>query len=86
MEFTSLPGARSRDDACPKCGGELRFLEKDTSSGREYREYRCKQCGEYVTLGGNVALWQMLHDSNQERADTDQAEAPKRPWWKFWNK
>ena len=84
MEFTSLPRAKVADEVCPKCGGELRFLEKDTSSGREYREYRCNQCGEYVTLGGNVALWQMLHDANEERLAA--SRAPKRPWWKFWAK
>ena len=33
-------------DACLHCGGELRFLEKDTSSGREFREYRCLACGK----------------------------------------
>ena len=68
------------DEVCPQCGGELRFLEKDTSSGREYREYRCLKCNQLVTLGGDTALWQLLHDANEEKA----ARAARRPWWKFW--
>ncbi len=54
------------EDACPHCGGALRYLEKDTSSGREYREYRCMKCEKYVTLGGDTALWKILHDANEE--------------------
>lgn len=54
------------EEACPHCGGELRFLEKDTSSGRDYREYRCTKCEKLVTLGGDVALWQRLHDAKKE--------------------
>lgn len=76
------------DEACPDCGGPLTFLEKDTSSGREFREYLCKECDKVVTLGGDVALWKILHDSNEElrarqAAGNGPLPAPK-PWWKFW--
>lgn len=80
------------DDVCQHCGGPLRFLEKDTSSGREYREYRCEKCGEMVTLGGDVALWKVLHDDAEERRarqatayDPEPMNPPvPKPWWKFW--
>jgi DNA-directed RNA polymerase subunit RPC12/RpoP len=67
-------------DACPHCGGELRFLEKDTSSGREFREYRCLNCGKFVTLGGDTALWKVLHEANAA------GKPPKKRWWQFWTK
>lgn len=90
------------EDACPHCGGDLRFLEKDTSSGREYREYRCMKCGKLVTLGGEVALWQVLHDANEKleakRRAAETSAGPGEPdgsaarkskskrWWKFWSR
>lgn len=67
----------------------MRFLEKDTSSGREYREYWCEQCQKTVTTGGNMALWQALHDANEERRAQRQsapAPAPQRAWWRFWTR
>ncbi len=73
------------DEVCPDCGGSLSFLEKDTSSGREFREYLCDKCGQVVTLGGDVALWKVLHDANEERRAAAAPNPPAaRPWWKFW--
>jgi DNA-directed RNA polymerase subunit RPC12/RpoP len=69
------------EEPCPHCGGDLQFLEKDTFSGREYREYRCLKCGELVTVGGGVALWQRLHDAN-EQGDKQRVRSSKRKrWW-----
>jgi len=56
----------SHNDVCPHCGGELRFSEKDTSSGREFREYVCKSCGRSVVEDRGKALWQILSDAREE--------------------
>lgn len=77
------------DDACPDCGGELRFEEKDSSSGRDMREYRCVKCGRSVVEDRGVALWQLLHDANEERQQREAepaAQKPRGPWWRFWEK
>jgi transposase-like protein len=57
---------------CPKCGKEMDFYEKDTSSGRDMRTYVCRPCKEYVDVDNGVALWQVLHDA---RKDSDQSIA-----------
>jgi|GEM_PF-2250178 len=73
------------EDVCPHCGGELVFEEKNTFTGREMREYRCVKCRQSVVEDRGVALWQVLHDTNEE-AERRRTEAAKRPWWKFWKK
>ena len=73
-------------DACPDCGGELRFEEKDSSSGRVWREYRCVKCGRSVSEDGGVALWQVLHDDREEQQRLRAQPPVKQPWWRFWKK
>ena len=63
------------------------------------REYRCTRCGKSVIEDRGAALWQILHDANQEqeaqpraagsdaaqRTDGSASGAPKtRRWWMFW--
>ena len=74
---------------CPDCGGELEFLEKNSFSGRVFREYWCDRCQHTVTEDGGVALWQVLHDGAEQDRKTASAPQPAgkprhRPWWKFW--
>jgi transposase-like protein len=74
--FTSGP-------VCPKCGGALYLEDKNTFTGRDIREYRCKSCRNLVVEDNGVALWQVLHDDNERRAE-EARRAAARPWWKFW--
>jgi transcription initiation factor IIE alpha subunit len=77
------------DQACPDCGGDLRFVDKHTFTGREFREYRCEKCGKEVVEDRGEALWQVLHDAREADAKPPAPEtvAPSaRPWWKFWVK
>jgi len=55
---------------CACCGAEMNQTEKDTSSGRDIREYECPECGhpDWEDLG--KALWQILSDGREE----DEAE------------
>jgi tRNA(Ile2) C34 agmatinyltransferase TiaS len=73
------------DPVCPKCGGALRLEDKTTFTGRDLREYRCVSCGNLVVEDYGVALWQVLHDSNEEMAEAARQRARK-PWRKFWGK
>ena len=60
---------------CAKCGANMRLDEKDTSSGRDIREYKCSECGHSDWEDRGPALWQILHDDAQERL----AAAPPPP-------
>jgi DNA-directed RNA polymerase subunit RPC12/RpoP len=60
---------------CAKCGATMDLAEKDTSSGRDIREYKCSECGHSDWEDRGPALWQILHDDAQERL----AAAPPPP-------
>jgi hypothetical protein len=62
--------------------------EKDTSSGRDIREYKCSRCGHSDWEDRGRALWQILHDDREEfeaskailtptKAPDSQTEAPQ---------
>jgi DNA-directed RNA polymerase subunit M/transcription elongation factor TFIIS len=64
---------------CPKCGETMDLLEKDTSSGRDIREYKCSRCGYSDWEDRGPALWKILHDDREEaeaaRADSASANS-----------
>jgi hypothetical protein len=51
---------------CIKCGEPMRMTEKDTSSGRDIREYTCDRCGHSDWEDSGKALWQILSDDREE--------------------
>ena len=51
---------------CARCGELMRMTEKDTSSGRDIREYQCSACGHSDWEDSGPALWQILHDDREE--------------------
>ncbi|HME57446.1 MAG TPA: hypothetical protein VKF63_03850 [Terracidiphilus sp.] len=62
---------------CSKCGEPMRMTEKDTSSGRDIREYACDSCGHTDWEVRGPALWQILSDDREE-AKAEQALADAR--------
>jgi rubredoxin len=70
---------------CQKCGGATRFEDKNTFTGREFREYRCEVCREPVVEDRGTALWQILHDDRMAQIEARQRKT-KKAWWKFWGK
>ena len=56
---------------CTKCGTKMDFTGKDTFSGREIREYRCRACGHDDSEDTGQALWEILHEARE----ADEAEA-----------
>jgi hypothetical protein len=65
---------------CSKCGEEMRMTEKDTSSGRDIREYLSDGCGHSDWEVRGPALWQILSDDREEfmaaQANRTSANAP----------
>ena len=54
---------------CPQCHGEIRQAEKDTSSGREIREFQCKACGWNHIFDYGPALWKILSDGGSHEPE-----------------
>jgi transposase-like protein len=50
---------------CPQCGKEMRLEDKDTSSGRDMRTYRCDQCQKSHIVDNGTALWKVLSDARE---------------------
>ena len=70
----------------------MKLTEKDTSSGRDIREYRCSACGYEDWEDRGTALWQILSDAREEAeakptppvtSNSAVIEAPKSRWKRF---
>jgi hypothetical protein len=55
---------------CQRCGAAMKQVEKDTSSGRDIREYECPKCSHSDWEDQGEALWQILSDGRER----DEAE------------
>jgi transposase-like protein len=51
--------------ACPRCGKEMRYVEKYTMGGEDLRTYRCDPCQEEFTLNFGTAMWKLMSDANK---------------------
>jgi hypothetical protein len=49
----------------------MRMVEKDTSSGRDIREYLCPGCGHADWEDSGTALWKILSDDRNEIEEED---------------
>lgn len=52
------------DRTCCECGGEMDQIDKTTFTGRDMREYQCRQCGRKEIVDCGIALWKALSDAN----------------------
>lgn len=51
--------------ACPECRRPMVFQGRDTSSGIEYREYRCPGCDREGVVRQGIALWKAYQAMNE---------------------
>jgi hypothetical protein len=51
---------------CEKCGREMEFEEKDTSSGRDMRTHYCRHCDVRVDVDNGIALWKTPAPTREE--------------------
>lgn len=51
------------DHRCPECGGETVQIDRDTFSGRDMREFECKQCRWNAVFEFGPALWKVISDA-----------------------
>jgi hypothetical protein len=52
--------------ACVDCRQPMTFEERDTSSGTEYRAYRCAECGRAGIVRAGIAMWKAMEEWDAE--------------------
>ena len=65
MEPPPLPGSQPSPTDCPKCGKEMRLVERSSMSGDDMRTYRCDECAEEHIMNFGTALWKILSDARK---------------------
>jgi len=53
-------------ERCPECGGQIREIDKDTSTGRDIRWYSCRSCNWTEEFDVGIALWKVISLGKQE--------------------
>jgi hypothetical protein len=64
---------------CTQCGALMDQTDKNSFTGRVIREYLCGQCGHSDWEDDGVALWQVLHDSNEREIEAQAQQAADAP-------
>ena len=59
------PGLPPSPTDCPKCGKEMRPVERSSMSGDDMRTYRCDDCAEEHIMNFGTALWKILSDARK---------------------
>ena len=54
--------------ACLDCRQPMTFVEKDTSSGTEYRSYSCSECRRVGNVRASVAMWKAMETWDERRS------------------
>ena len=65
MDEQSLYNIAVGERRCPECGAGTRQVEKDTSSGREMREFACTACKWSHIFDCGPALWKLMSGSSE---------------------
>ena len=65
MQPPPLPGPQPSPTDCPKCGKEMRLVERSSMSGDDMRTYRCDGCAEEHIMNFGTALWKVLSDARK---------------------
>jgi len=59
------PASRASLITCPKCGKEMRMVDKSTMSGDDMRTYRCDPCQKEHIVNFGIATWKAMSDARQ---------------------
>lgn len=61
---------------CPDCGRPMEAKGKDSSSGRDVREYYCGRCGLIAFIDEGVAWWRIIGSGSKVDHDAEEASVP----------
>jgi predicted RNA-binding Zn-ribbon protein involved in translation (DUF1610 family) len=62
---SNKPESQRSPTDCPKCGKEMRLVERSTMSGDDMRTYRCDDCAQEHIMNFGTALWKVLSDARK---------------------
>jgi predicted RNA-binding Zn-ribbon protein involved in translation (DUF1610 family) len=67
MKRPSLNKLRSEPSLtkCPKCGKEMRLVDRSSMSGSDMRSYRCDDCQQEHIVDFGTALWKIMSDARE---------------------
>src|SRR5688500_5718661 len=63
--------------ACVDCRVPMKYEDKDTSSGIEYREYRCGTCRRAGIVRKGMALWKAMEEAHRRWLAYDDVDGRK---------
>jgi predicted RNA-binding Zn-ribbon protein involved in translation (DUF1610 family) len=61
------PPSKASLSQCPKCGAEMRLIEKFSMSGDDMRTYRCDRCQKEHIVDFGTAMWKLMSDANKSK-------------------
>ena len=59
------PESQPSPTDCPKCGKQMRLVERSSMSGDDMRTYRCDDCQKEHIVNFGTALWKILSDARK---------------------
>jgi predicted RNA-binding Zn-ribbon protein involved in translation (DUF1610 family) len=65
LRYLRKPASQASLTECPKCGKEMRLVDRSSMSGNDMRTYRCDDCREEHIVDFGTALWKILSDAGQ---------------------
>jgi len=57
------PQSQLSPTQCPRCGNEMRLVERCSMSGSDMRSYCCDNCQQEHIVDFGTALWKILSDA-----------------------
>ncbi len=64
FRYLRTPASKKSLTICPKCGKEMRLVDRSSMSGDDMRTYRCDSCQEEHIRDFGTAAWKKLSDMN----------------------
>jgi predicted RNA-binding Zn-ribbon protein involved in translation (DUF1610 family) len=69
LSYLRTPASKAFLTKCPKCGREMRLVDRSSMSGDDMRTYRCDRCQEEHILDFGTARWKVLSDARETGND-----------------
>jgi predicted RNA-binding Zn-ribbon protein involved in translation (DUF1610 family) len=69
LSYLRTPASKAFLTKCPKCGREMRLVDRSSMSGDDMRTYRCGHCQEEHILDFGTARWKVLSDARKPEND-----------------
>jgi predicted RNA-binding Zn-ribbon protein involved in translation (DUF1610 family) len=69
LSYLRTPASKAFLTKCPKCGREMRLVDRSSMSGDDMRTYRCGHCQEEHILDFGTARWKILSDAGKPEND-----------------